>query len=281
MIRHLYPGTRGYRIIENYFNSRGKLNRSIFNHLNKNFEPFTRKFYIFYNTLSSQNVDGKKILKYRNLLTDFYCWLALNDIYDFKTIDVNLCLDYIYTLHYASLYSKNDLADFSSALTYYFKIFYYKDFEFDSVIKNLQLYHFNHEFTDIEISSIFHHMENVTLKLLITLILHLGLPMQVLINTRVNDLNLYNQCLTYTGYYSGRRLIYPFDNDLKMKIIKSFVLPENDMLMNSNSSDVSDMEIFYREFSFALLNARLPAKKGRSILKNLHNAVLSGKFRRN
>ncbi|MDH4261567.1 MAG: hypothetical protein OEV78_00820 [Spirochaetia bacterium] len=281
MSRHLYPGTNGFQIIENYFMSKLKLRRSIFNTINSIFKPFMIQLFNFYDILINQNVQGKIIIKYRNHLTDFFCWLILNDINNFVNVNIFLCMDYIHSKHYNNLYSTNDISDFLQALNYYYKIYHYKDFNTDEVASKIHWYQFSYEITNSEIFNLYNHMQNKSLKLLVTLILHMGLSAKILLNLKVKDIDLYDQCLTYSGNFSGYRLVCPFDQNSKTKITSLFTIPESEKLFDSQLSIDSNQDYLYRQFSFALLNARLPAEKARSILNDLHIAVLSGKFYKN
>jgi len=279
--RHLYPGSNGYRVIEAFFRSHRSLHRSIFTLLNNNFAPFLRQLSEFFCYLRDLQIEAKMILKYRNMLTDFHSWLVLNDIKDPGSVDAGLCLDYLYSRHYTSLYSPADLQVFVDALKLYFKTCHFRNIPLDSLTSHVKIHQFNYDFSEYHLHNVLGHIQNKQLKLLLIFIIHMGLPMQALLPTKIKDLDLFNQCLVYKGVHSGQTLYYPFDRKFKTKISELFEMSGENILFDSYRPGLDSAEALFREFAFALLNARLPAKLANSILENLHYGVFQGIFPRN
>ena len=297
MLHRLYPGTNGYRIIEKYFQSHMQLQRSIFHYINRCFKPFFQQMYDFYSGLCSTKVEGKKILKYRNMLTDFFCWLILNDIPDFRKISPKFCIDYIHSRNFMSVYSLADLEDFSFALHQYMNISFNINASFESILITDDTVTLSFDLNDQQMKTLINQLQDAKLKMLITFILYLGLPAQILANLESSDLDLYNQCIKYKGLHSGHRLICPFDNQLKQQILSMYSISGNQKIfsssfnfhenyfpvdtLNRRLTGKTNFESLYRNFSFHLLNTRLPAKDARKILENLHKTVLTRKYFRN
>jgi hypothetical protein len=273
------PGTKPYIFLNNYFQKKSRYSFPCFFLLEKKYELFRKDLYNLFRYLSRLKIKGQKIIKYQNLLTEFSCWLFLND-FQFDLIGINHLNEFLIVHNYRKNHPRADDILLIEALNYFY------------LMKNNDTMYINIENISLKpelpgMKDLYHNnkyllraINNDDLKILFLLILNTGLSWKTIIRISRKDVNLIWQILNYKSENSNLKLIILFDSKIKNFLMNYFTLDKPMFLLNSlnDTVDESFMEKkLQNKFNFELLNSRNCITNSKELLDNFYN-IFSGEM---
>jgi len=271
----IYPGQQTYDIIKDFFQSISGKHRSMFQFLDMTFLPFRKQMFDYYHKLTLREIDAHTVFAYRNLLTNFYCWLIQNNLRIKDMTNANLALDYIQTKNYISNHSLRDCWNFQNALKYFNAVYFETRFNV-SAFNTIEEMEFADYFSPKYLNFMMRFTCNNFIKLFISMIQKLMIPFDTIIHLKYSDINFFNQTIRYPGHYSHIPLQGIFDKELKALLMQNFKPSQKNNYIFSHKSvyEANISRAFIADFSFELKNARITVSDPASLLRNLHNNLL-------